>query len=258
MKWIGKILKRLLLLALILAVAACGLIIYQGKSMYEEAVSRQSIPDRVQELKESEDYVPLESISSYFLNAVVSIEDRNFYSHGAVSFSSTARAIINNLKSKSFSEGGSTITQQVAKNLCFSQEKKLSRKVAEIFAAIELENEFSKDQILEIYVNLNYYGDGYYGIRQASVGYFGTEPAYLTASQATLLAGLPQAPSVYALSGNAEKAYERQKEVVDSMVENRYISEEDAEWILSEKPYPPKSSTGSLSQRNVSSQEEEE
>ena len=72
------------------------------------------------------------------------------------------------------------------------------------------------------------------------------------------MAGLPQAPSVYALSGNAEKAYERQKEVVDSMVENRYISEEDAEWILSEKPYPPKSSTGSLSQRNVSSQEEEE
>ena len=106
--------------------------------------------------------------------------------------------------------------------------------MAEIFAAIELESEYSKDQILELYVNLNYYGDGYYGVGPASFGYFGKQPEFLTAAEATLLAGLPQAPSAYALSSNADKAYARQKEVVDSMVDNQYITQDEAGSILQE------------------------
>lgn len=237
MKRVVRLLKWILILILIVAIGGGGFIVYQGKNLYEEAIAEKSIADRVEEVKASEDYVPLEEISADFLNAVVSVEDKNFYSHGAVNFSSTLRALLTNIKTGSFAEGGSTITQQVAKNLCFSQEKKLSRKVAEVLAAIEIENEYSKDQILEIYVNLNYYGDGYYGVGPASMGYFGKSPAFLTPGEATLLAGLPQAPSAYALSTNLDKAYERQQEVVDSMVENRYITEEEAQAILEEKPY---------------------
>lgn len=234
MKLIFKIIKWILIAVIVGGLLWTGLIVWEGKSMYDDMTAEKSIADRVAEQQANSDYVTLDRISGEFLNAVVSVEDRNFYSHGAVNPSSMVRALITNIKEKSFKEGGSTITQQLAKNLCFSQEKKLSRKVAEVIAAIELENEYSKDQILELYVNLNYYGDGYYGVGPASIGYFGKEPAYMTSSEATMLAGLPQAPSAYALSTNADKAYARQKEVVDSMVDNKYITQEEANSILEE------------------------
>lgn len=103
-------------------------------------------------------------------------------------------------------EGGSTITQQLAKNLCFTQEKLLTRKVAEVFAAFALEREYSKEEILELYVNSIYFGNGYYSVREASIGYFQKEPSRMTPSECTMLAGIPNAPSAYALTASPELA----------------------------------------------------
>lgn len=237
MRRILKLIKWLLILVVLGGLIWAGFTIYQGKEIYDAMMAEKSIEDRVTEQQNEPDYVPLDQISGDFLNAVISVEDRNFYSHGAINPSSTIRALLTNLKDRSFTEGGSTITQQLAKNLCFSQEKKLSRKVAEVFAAYDLERLYSKDRILELYVNLNYYGDGFYGVGEACRGYFDKEPLYMTPAEATLLAGLPQAPSVYALSSNADRAYERQKEVVDSMVGNGYITKEEGEQILQDSDH---------------------
>lgn len=199
--------------------------------MYRSAISEQSLDSRVLEIQENSDFVHLEDVSSDFSKALVAVEDWDFYDHGAVKFSSIVRAYLMNLMKGDFAEGGSTITQQVAKNLCFSREKSYSRKVAELFAARELERKYTKDEILEIYMNMIYYGDGYMGVGPASRGYFNIEPSELSLYEATLLAGLPQAPSVYALSTNSDRAAERQKQVIDAMVKHDVISEEEAETI---------------------------
>lgn len=133
----------------------------------------------------------------------------------------------------SFAEGGSTITQQVAKNLYFTQEKKLTRKIAEVFMAWDLEKLCEKDEILELYVNSIYFGNGCYTVRAASLSYFGKEPADMTDYESTLLAGIPNAPSVYDLTENPDLAAQRQRQVVNMMVEHKYLNAQEAAAILS-------------------------
>ena len=127
--------------------------------------------------------------------------------------------------------GGSTITQQVAKNMYFTQEKKLTRKVAELFMAVELEKRYSKDEIFELYVNNIFYGSGYYCVYDASMGYYGVTPDKLTDEQATILAGVPNAPSVYSPDNNTHLTAERQNQVLMSMVKYGYLTEEEADAI---------------------------
>ena len=129
-------------------------------------------------------------------------------------------------------EGGSTITQQLAKNLYFTQEKKVERKVAEVFMAVELEKEYSKKDILELYVNSIYFGNNYYCVKDASMGYFGKEPGKMTEYESTLLAGIPNAPSVYALTANPDLAAQRQRQVLEKMIKYKYLTSEEAEKIL--------------------------
>ena len=124
-----------------------------------------------------------------------------------------------NITQKKVLQGGSTITQQVAKNLYFDNDQNFLKKIAEMFVAFELEENYSKDEILELYVNIIYYGDNNYGIKEASNNYFGIEPIALDYDQSTLLAGLPQAPSSYALGENYELAKERQKQVIAALEE---------------------------------------
>ena len=126
-------------------------------------------------------------------------------------------------------EGGSTITQQVAKNLYFiTEDDFISRKIAEIFVAFDLENNYSKDDILEFYINTIYFGDGYYGIKEASNGYYKKDPKDLNLYESTLLAGVPNAPSVYAPTVNPDLAKSRQGKVIRSMIEYGYLTEEEA------------------------------
>ena len=142
------------------------------------------------------------------------------------------RAAFNYLKAMAFVEGGSTVTQQLAKNLYFSQEKELTRKVAEVFMAFNLEKNYSKEEILELYVNSIYFGNGYYSVAEASEGYFGKAPSEMTEYESTLLAGIPNAPSVYALTANPDLAAQRQRQVVDRMVTCGYYTEVQAQETL--------------------------
>ncbi|WP_010281164.1 biosynthetic peptidoglycan transglycosylase [Bacillus timonensis] len=186
---------------------------------YKEVVSEIPITEKVDSIRNEENFVPLEEITPDFSEAIVAIEDHRFYEHGAFDFRSLVRATFVNLKARELTQGGSTLTQQVGKNLYFSNDKNLIRKAAELFVAFDLERVYSKDDILELYVNVIYYGDGNYGIKDASDNYFGKLPAELNYEEATFLAGLPQAPSVY--SSNFDMAKQRQSEVIEALTEYR-------------------------------------
>ena len=134
----------------------------------------------------------------------------------------------------SLAEGGSTITQQLAKNTYFTQKKEFTRKIAEIFMAFEFEKECSKEEIFELYVNTMYFGDGYYCVANASKGYFDKDVSEMNLYECTLLAGIPNAPSVYAPTKNPELARQRQAQVLNKMVKYNYLTQEDADKILNE------------------------
>ena len=167
-----------------------------------------------------------------YLNAVVSVEDRRFYDHGAIDFISIARAIYVNVTNFDLREGGSTITQQLAKNIYFIEMDPFPRKLAEIFMAFAIEDNYSKDEILELYVNTSYFGDGYYGIKEACNGYLNKEPSEMDLNECTMMAGIPNAPSVYAPTKNPDLTKSRQGHVLETMVENGYISQEEANKII--------------------------
>ena len=150
------------------------------------------------------------------------------------------RAAWTDIKAMAFVEGGSTITQQLAKNLLFTQEKKIERKTAEIFAALALETNYSKNEIFELYANTSYFGGGYYGIHDASMGYFGKEPSELTDYECAMLAGIPKAPSVYSPNNSEELAAKRANQVLECMVKNKVISQKDVLRITTEIPAKPR------------------
>ena len=168
------------------------------------------------------------------MNAVVAVEDKRFFTHPGIDFLAVGRALLHDIQAGRYVEGGSTITQQLAKNLYFSQEKQLTRKIAEVFVALDLEKSYSKDEIFEkktifeLYVNSIYFGDGYYGIGSASMGYFELEPSKMSDYESTLLAGVPNAPSRYAPSKYLDRAEKRQLQVLRRMEACGYYSREEA------------------------------
>ena len=165
----------------------------------------------------------------------MAVEDRRFYKHNGFDIIGTTRAIYNDIKANELLEGGSTISQQLAKNLYFPKDNTLQRKIAEIFMAMKIEREYEKEDVLEFYVNGIYYGSGYYSIYDASVGYFNKEPKEMTDYECTLLVGIPNAPSVYSLNNRPDLARQRQKKVIDCMVEVEYITEDEGKEILGEE-----------------------
>ena len=231
MKFILKVLSFILVLILIIA----EIFIYDGYKMYEEAIQTISLEDKVKSVQNDEDYVKINDVPTYYKNAVVSVEDRRFYEHGPVDIIAIGRAIVSNVKNGKLLEGGSTITQQVAKNLYFITEYDFSRKIAEIFVAFDLEKNYSKDDILELYVNTIYFGDGYYGVTEACNGYFDKETKDMDIYEATMLAGIPNAPSVYAPTANLHLTKSRQAKVISTMVANEYITQDEADKILAEQ-----------------------
>ena len=228
MRILFKLLRRLFWLALALVLAAGGLLAFQGYRMYRQALDGQSLEAALSAVRSAPGYTPISQLPELYLNAVVAVEDHRFEQHSGIDPIAILRAAVHDLRTRSLDQGGSTITQQVAKNLFFTQEKQFARKIAEVFMAFRLEDACTKDEILELYVNTIYFGDGYYGIRDACAGYFGKEPAQLTPYEATLLAGIPNAPSVYSLTANPDLAAQRQQYVVGQMVKFGYLTAEDA------------------------------
>lgn len=164
-----------------------------------------------------------DTISQHTKNAFIAIEDKRFYSHNGIDFRALIRALMNNLKSSSYKEGGSTITQQLIKNTHLSSEKTLKRKIEEIKLALELEKEYSKDEIIEKYLNTIYFGDNCYGIKSASVHYFDKQPDQLNINESAMLAGIIKAPSSYSPYVNCTKCNERKNLVLKEMLDQGFI-----------------------------------
>lgn len=172
--------------------------------------------------------VPLSEVPKDLRNAVIAIEDREFYNHFGVNPLGILRAAVRNLLAGKVVEGGSTITQQLARNLFLTQERTLKRKLQELFITFQLESRYSKNQILEMYLNQVYLGFGAYGVEAASQLYFGKHVRDLTLAESALLAGLPRAPEVYTPFRNPELARSRRNLVLDRMAELGYVSQATA------------------------------
>lgn len=169
----------------------------------------------------------LSNIPKHVLDAFVSIEDKRFYQHNGIDYKGLFRAIFNNIKSFSFKEGASTISQQLIKNTHLTNEKTLKRKLIEMKLSRQLEKNYSKRQILEMYVNTIYFGDGCYGITNASIYYFNKQPTELSINEGATLAGIIKAPSIYSPTKNLEKCKERKDIVLQQMKNQKFISESD-------------------------------
>ncbi len=179
--------------------------------------------------------IGIEEIPETFKNAVIAVEDKNFYHHHGIDLTGILRAVVIDVKEGKLSAGGSTITQQTAKTLFLSNEKTFIRKVRELFYALELERRYSKDEILAMYCNTIYFGHGAYGIEVAARTYFAKTASELTMAECTLLAGLPNAPSYYDPYLYPERARDRQEVVVQRLLEEGYISQEEKANILAQE-----------------------
>lgn len=226
-----KFFKKLLIILIIAILIVASFLFLIGYAYYFKTLKEKPLISRVEDYTSKENYVKFDNLSEDYINAVVAVEDHRYYEHGPIDFIAIARALYTNLRDNEFDEGGSTITQQVAKNVIFNQDKNIIRKFGEIFGAYDLEKNYSKNEILALYVNSSYFGDGYYGIYEASMGYYKKSPKDLTLDEATMLAGVPNAPSVYAPTVNIDLAKKRQKHVLNKMVEYGYISKEEANKI---------------------------
>lgn len=227
-----KTIKRILLLCLIVLVVVAGVQLKGGYDKYKAALESRPLSDVITELQGKENYTQYEDIPEIYFKALVAVEDRRFYKHNGFDVIGSARAVYNDIKSWKLLEGGSAIAQQLAKNLYFPNDHTLQRKIAEIFMALKIEEEYEKEDVLEFYVNGIYYGSGYYSIYDASIGYFGKVPKDMMDYECTLLVGIPNAPSIYSLNVRPDLAKQRQEKVLECMVDVEYITEDEGNTIL--------------------------
>lgn len=231
-KRVGTVLLWILLFLAVAVVAVFSVYAIKGHQMYQKALEECPIEEKVAAIRFDASYTSLSELPEIYADAVLAAEDHRFYSHNGVDPISLLRAVWNNVRTFSLREGGSTITQQLVKNIYFTQERKLERKMAEVFMAWKLEKELEKDEILELYINSIYYGSGYYCVYDAAQGYFDKDPADLSDYECTLLAGLPNAPSVYDPTVNPDLAEQRRQQVLGKMVRYGFLTEAQAEEIL--------------------------
>lgn len=217
-------------------IAVAGIVVYYGAKM--PAATTWSIPDRAPNIKivsvdgqllanrgmSGGEAVGLHEMSPYIPEAVIAIEDRRFYSHFGIDPIGLSRAMVTNVLGRRFSQGGSTLTQQLAKNLFLKPDRTLERKVQEVLLALWLEHKHTKDQILEMYLNRVYFGSGAYGVEAASRRYFGKSARDVTLSEAALLAGLLKAPSRLSPARDPKAAEERSQLVLAAMRDEGKIS----------------------------------
>ena len=239
MKRLTRAVRRSLLRLAVLLILAVALAltpsVVAGWRMYRTAIEQLPPQQAAQQMSQQPGYTPLAELPPLYVKAVLAAEDHRFYDHHGFDPISTLRAVWANLNSRSYAQGGSTITQQLAKNLYYTHEKKFERKFAELFTAILLEKTLTKDQILELYVNGIYFGAGYYGIGEAARGFFGVDPANLTDAQCVVLAGLPKAPSSFdPTGGNTGPALQRQQQVLRRKVAPGVLTQAEADAIAAQ------------------------
>ncbi|MCD6579832.1 PBP1A family penicillin-binding protein [bacterium] len=184
---------------------------------------------------EKRELVRLKNLPEFVPNAVIAIEDRDFYSHKGISTRGLMRAFVHDITTFSMSQGGSTITQQLAKNMTNKAQKRITRKINEALFALKIEMNYTKNQIVELYINQINYGYGIWGIAMASQAFFNKTPSELTLAQAALLAGLPQLPGYYNPHKYLDRAIRRQRIVLKKMLEYKFITKRNYDDALKEK-----------------------
>lgn len=230
-----KILLWIFAALLTLALIAVSVLCFKGYKMYREAVAERPVAALQDNIRSRcYVYVTCDELPQIYKDAVIAAEDRRFETHHGIDPIAIARAVLVDIKTLSFAEGGSTITQQLAKNELFTQRKHLERKFAEIFAAHAIEGTYTKDEIFEMYVNSIYFGSGYYGIYAAAAGYFGKAPAELNDCESIMLAGLPNAPSIYSPDNSLYYAMKRMTVVLQRMINYDFVSIPEADRIMAE------------------------
>lgn len=212
-----------------------------GYSISDSAMEDGLVPDAVSQFYDNENTViyttasaehrlpvKLDKIPKHVQAAFVSIEDNRFYEHSGIDYRGTFRALVSNIMGQEV-QGGSTITQQLAKNAFLTQERTLSRKVKEAFLARQLENKYTKDEILNMYLNQIYFGEGAYGVESASLKYFGKHVQDISLAEAAALAAIPKSPNYYDPMENPKANKERRDIVLDQMVKYGHITQADAQ-----------------------------
>ncbi len=241
----GRLVYWCFVLAIWGGIAAAGITVYYGAKM--PAATTWEIPDRAPNIKivsvdghlianrgmSGGEALSLKEMSPYIPEAVVAIEDRRFYSHFGIDPIGLTRAMATNIVSGRFSQGGSTITQQLAKNLFLKPDRTIERKVQEVLLALWLEHKHSKDEILQMYLNRVYFGSGAYGVEAASRRYFGKSARDVTLAEAALLAGLLKAPSRLSPARDPKAAEERAQLVLAAMHDENMISSKELKRAMS-------------------------
>lgn len=194
MKWIKR-LCSFIFLCLFLVVA---FMLWRGYGDCQDALKKMSVQQMGAQIQAKEDYTTLDQLPKDYIDAVLAVEDKRFYKHPGI--------------------------DPLAKNQFFTQDKKISRKVAEMFMAFEIEKVYDKDTILELYLNSIYFGNGYNSVAEACRGYFGKEPMEMNFDECTMLAGIPNAPSAYNPLVNPDLAYQRQQQVIRKMEKAGFLN----------------------------------
>jgi len=232
------------------AIAGAGLIVYEATKL--PPIDALAVPKRPPNIAILDEHgalianrgdtggaaVRLADLPPYLPKAFIAIEDRRFYSHFGIDPFGISRALFHNLAGGGMVQGGSTLTQQLAKNLFLTQERTFSRKIQEAILALWLEHKYSKDQILELYLNRVYFGAGAYGVEAASQKYFGHSARAITLPEAAMLAGLMKAPSKLAPNRNPKGAAERAQQVIEAMREADFITDAMARLALTHPAQP--------------------
>lgn len=232
----GAILFLIIMLFAIIIFVSMFISIYFSAKMDENALivkkAKITMTDMSNAVIPNDDlyrYVPYADISEHVIHAFVALEDKRFFAHNGIDYHRLLGALYNDVRTLSFKEGGSTITQQLAKNTLLSGEKTLKRKIKEMHLARLIEKQYTKEQILEMYLNAIYYGNGVYGIDSAAKNYFGKKPSELTAAEGAMLAGIVKNPSAYSPKNNVDKAISRRDLVLSLMHSQGYLSENEYE-----------------------------
>lgn len=191
----------------------------------------------VNPIRENPDWVSLDAMSHDIPQALIAIEDHDFYNHGAIALEGIVRATFVNLTAGEIVQGGSTLTQQFIKNVFLSHEQSIERKIEEAILSLMLENNYSKKEILELYLNTTYFGAGSNGIKQAANVYFGKAPSALTLAEAAVIASLPYAPSLLNPLENPQACKKRQLLVLTSMYKYGFINQNQLDEAKNEVLY---------------------
>ena len=222
---VHKLFRYVVLLIFSVMILAGFTVVGKGYDMYRNAIEDMSLEEKVASIREKEGYTTLEDLPDVYKNAVISVEDHRFYRHFGIDPIAISRAVLHDIQAGRYVEGGSTITQQLSKLIFLTQERTWERKIEEMFIAVGLEKVYSKDKIMEFYLNNVYFGNGYYGIQAASRGYFSQDARDLSLSQIAFLCAIPNNPSLYDPVTKMENTIKRRDRILHQMLEDGKISQ---------------------------------